>query len=211
MGRVICLIGIDGAGKSSQAEHLVRALREKGIRCKGTHLRVSVFRLVSLPVLLLCRLLKVPEEANHPRCRGSRLLTAIWPYLFFLDFVLFYLIFNFPYYIFPGTVFVFDRYYYDGLVELMVSTGDRSILEGRVGRLFQAVFPRPEVAIYMDVDEGAALRRTPENHTIEYLRKRRVFYKELADRLGMTTIDANRSFEEVQRDIYKLVEAKGLA
>lgn len=211
MGRVICLVGIDGAGKSSQAEGLVGVLRERGIRCKGTHLRVSVFRLVSMPVLLLCRLFKVPEEANHPRCQGSRLLTVLWPYLFFLDFVLFYLIFNFPYYLLPGTVFVFDRYYYDGLVELMVSTGDRSIPEGRVGRLFRAVLPRPEVAIYMDVDEGTALQRTPESHTIEYLGKRRVLYRMLADRLGIITIDANRPFEEVQREIYKLVEAKGLA
>ena len=67
-------------------------------------------------------------------------------------------------------VLIMDRYFYDTLVD--VSDGRRRLWV----RLLEWITPRPDVAVYVDVDPEVAFARKGE-YTIDYLRRRHERYR----------------------------------
>jgi len=124
-GFVVTFSGVDGAGKSTVIEHVVRMLDKKFRRpVKVLRHRPSVF-----PILSAYRYGKAEAErksvANLPRTGGntSTISSVIRFSYYYLDYLLgqWYVHFR---YVLRGYVVVYDRYYYDFMVD-----GRRSNLE----------------------------------------------------------------------------------
>jgi len=209
---IICIIGLDGSGKTSHLVLLSKALERNGFRCKRSHLHGAVFRMLSLPMLFFCRKLGYRDEAGHPLVQSNKAIVSVWPWCFFVDFLIFFLGMTFPNFLRRNVIWLFDRYIYDAVVDLMVATGDQSFHKRLVSRLFIPIFPKPNVTILLDVDAETALRRKKhqESHTLNYLQKRRFLYLRLVEELDIPTVSATRSFNEVHRSLVKAIHDKGV-
>lgn len=209
---IICLIGLDGSGKTSHLALISKALERNGFRCKYVHLHGAVFRMLSLPMLFLCRKLGYRDEANHPLAHSNKAIVSVWPGCFFIDFLIFFIGMTFPNFLRRNVIWLFDRYIYDAVVDLMVATGDQSFHKRLVSRLFLPIFPKPDVTILLDVDMETALRRKEhqESHTLGYLQKRRFLYLKLVEELSIPIVSATEPFNEVHRSLVKAIHDKGI-
>lgn len=209
---IICVIGLDGSGKTSHLTLLSNALKRNGFRCKCFHLHGAVFRMLSLPMLSLCRKLGYRDEAGHPLVQSNKAIVSVWPWCFFMDFLIFFFGMTFPSFRRRNVVWLFDRYIYDAVVDLMVATGDQTFHKRMASRLFLPIFPKPNVTVLLDVDAETALRRKihQESHTLNYLKKRRSFYLKLGEELGLPIVSATKPFNEVHCSLVKAIRDKGI-
>ena len=88
--KLICIIGVDGVGKTTHAQKLVGRLESDGVRCKYTWFRFYHF--LSLLLLAYCRLvaLTVYEAKNGQRIGRhdfykSKIISTLYPWLLFID------------------------------------------------------------------------------------------------------------------------------
>jgi thymidylate kinase len=135
----------------------------------------------------------------------------VWPWLFFLDYLIFLLADNVIFHIKRlfkrenDFIWLLDRYYYDGLVDWACAINADNFLESRSSRLFRRVLPRPDVTILLDISLENALKRKKDEHiNPSYLTDRLTMYHILADLLKIPVVDANRSFTEVHGDILRV-------
>jgi len=212
--RVICLVGPDGAGKTTQARLLMEELSSRGIPCRYQWLRFR--HVVSLPLLAMARLLGLSEveELDSGRTVGyhyfwrSRFFSTLYPVLLFLDTVALYV----TSVLWPlwrtDEVLVCDRYVFDTLVGLMVSTGRESIHQSPIGTLFVSLVPAGSVTLVLNADpETLRDRRDDVRHDRALDRKVRN-YERIADDLGVTTIDADGTPEEIHEAIVHAIDER---
>lgn len=212
MNTIICLTGLDGAGKTSHLKAIKRRFEKEGIRCKIVHLHGAVFRLFSLPLLTLSKSLGYQSEARHPLAHSNKALSFVWPWLFLVDFITFFLGMTFPYFFLKDTVLLFDRYVYDVIVDLMVSTGDTHFQEKTIFKLLLHGFRKPDFVALLDVDARIAYERKmrEESHTLGYLQKRCLLYRRLASVLDIPVIVTSRPWSEAHDDIVEEMSKAGL-
>jgi len=206
----ICLIGIDGSGKTAHLLAIMREFHENGIDCKYVALRGTYFRLLSLPFLYLCRLLgcegKLTTEGREHRTRHphpnlvnrSTALKLLWAVLFLVDIYILAMLRG--YFSLLADIVLCDRFVADSLVDLMATLRDDSIYRGRIGRFFLRV-TWPDVVLLLDVDEEKAFEREKDIPSLEYLRSRRSLYRKIASDYGIPRIDTGRPFAVVHQDI----------
>ncbi len=205
-------MGIDGSGKTEHSDLLINELRQKGQKCKYAHIRMGVFRFFSLPFLLVWKLVGLPTESYHPLMKNYISMFVLWSWLFLMDYQLFYIALTFPN--IPSrkskTIHVFDRYMYDAIVDLNIIRGNSKFVENASTRAFFKIFPKPSIAILLDVDPKNAIARKgdTETHKLSYLVRRRVIYLELAKQLGFKLVNANKDFKSVHNELLNLVNIK---
>ena len=203
---VVCLIGIDGSGKTSHVLKLIDALRAVGILSQFEYMRGSGLRFFARPFYGLARitgheLTMNAAEAPRDERSLSRLapVKRLWPISAMADATLLILVRRL---FAESSVIVSDRNIYDALVDLMVSTGDQDIARRFSARFFLKV-TKPDLAVLLDVDEPEALRRKAEFPLI-YLRSRRAAYRSLAGHLQIPIVDSRASFEKVHSEILSM-------
>lgn len=204
---IICLIGLDGSGKTSQLMLIKDKLQRKGVCCRYVHLHVAVFRLVSLPLLFLCKKIGYREEAHHPVVGSNKAIKSVWPFFFFIDFLIFFVGMTLPYFLRRGIVFLFDRYIYDALVDLMAAMNDPDVYKTLASKLLM-LLPKPTTTVLLDLDEQVAfvrMSRKGEAHTLDYLRRRRHLFLRLASKLTLPVVDASKPFDEVHNRIIEAI------
>jgi thymidylate kinase len=96
-------------------------------------------------------------------------------------------------------VVIFDRYHYDELANLGMSSG---IVRAYV-RLILWLVPPPNVAFLLDADPMLARARKPE-YPVDFLHTSRASYLNLARLAGMTVI-APQPIEDVERETSRRV------
>ena len=204
-GAFICLTGIDGSGKTTQAKRLVSVLRARGHRARYVWCRGRPF--VFLPIILLGRWLwRAPNprrlgarsgerENGYQQSKGrafkSRLLRAAWRWIALAERLVEARIkirHNRR-----GEIVVCDRYVYDGVADLCVTLGQsvEDVLWRQNGRYDRAL-PKPDVTLMLDVDVETALARKDDIPSRSYIENRHGLYRDLAVRLNWTVIDATR-------------------
>ena len=163
---LITLSGIDGAGKSTLARELRRALEAGG---RPVVLRHANHELGIYGILRSLR----PRRPRRPAAERVRYL-VLWnrplrAAVFLADLVVFA-----SYRWFIETVrrrdLIMDRYFYDTLVDL---SGPRS---WTLLRWLARLVPAPDLAILVDADPEVAFARKGE-HSIDLLRRRAVAYR----------------------------------
>jgi thymidylate kinase len=186
---LVSFSGVDGAGKSTQIANLEAVLKSGGYRV----------RLLSFwdNVVVGCRWregfvhraygsergIGAPGKPVERRDKNVRhwYLTLARHALYFLDAM------NLAWVTARERsdcdILIFDRYIYDELANLPLS----SRLTRAYIWLVTAIVPRPDVAYLLDADPAAARERKPE-YPVEFMRKCRVAYKQLAIILRTFTV-----------------------
>ena len=98
---------------------------------------------------------------------------------------------------------IFDRYIYDELANLPL----KNPLTRLFVRAVHALVPRPDVAFLLDVDVEAARARKPE-YPVDFMRKCRESYAELARMLRTMTIIPASGIEECTQEVIGAAEAR---
>ena len=111
-----------------------------------------------------------------------------------------------------GITVVVDRYYYSGIV--YSAAKDRTDLSLGWARAPDVGLPRPDICLFLDVAPEAAAERAGfgtekyENGRMQ-TRVRELFYEllRLPDGKDICVVDASQSLEDVEREVWALVEA----
>jgi thymidylate kinase len=222
-GAVIALSGLDGAGKSTQAEVLCTSLTKLGYEAVvvwvpiGTSPSLRRFAsgakrgLARLPVGPLAhadretverRLLSQTEDGGPTGGRGRRLAASIWSTV--ITFA------NAASYRRSargtrtgGRIVIFDRYVLDTVVDLRFSYAPegRLLLQEALVRLLS---PAPRCAFLLDASPETAHARKPD-WSLAQTRVRASLYRREYGRLGVRRLDAERPADELAAQIAREV------
>lgn len=186
----ICITGIDGVGKTTHVNLILEHLRKKGIKCQYKWLRFH--HLFSLPLLAFCRVagytrvstLGGSQKCSYHEFYKSRLISTIYPWILFLDTLLFTII---KVYIpmFFGTSIVCDRFVYDTLIDVAVATKVHEIYRKPVGKLFLKLIPKNAHFVMLDLDKSTIFLRRPELKDDLTFDERYALYESLSSQLNI--------------------------
>ncbi len=188
--KVLSFSGIDGAGKSTQVEALRAHLQELGYRCTlftfwGDVVAFPRFReRLSLKAFKGDKGIGSPENPIIRRDKNvtSWYVVAIRLVLYLADATRLCMVLARSLEKEADFV-IFDRYIFDALANLPLQ---RRPIRLYVRFLLRFV-PKPDIAILLDADPEAAVRRKPE-YPLEFVRRNREAYLRLARLAGMNTV-----------------------
>lgn len=185
-GMIVAIEGVDGAGKTTQAKKLVRALKARGIRAHytsepsdsryGAIIRQLLSRRGVNPHILA--LLFAADRLHHVERVVNPLLQQ-------------------------GTIVVCDRYLYSSYAYQGVMTGHPLWV-----REINSRVPAPDIAVLLDVPVQDALRRKKRRIRFEdpsFLEEVRREYLRLCEAGLMVVIDGSGGVEEVFRMLLGVV------
>jgi len=208
--KLIVFTGIDGSGKTSHSKVTEEFLRSIGVDCIAYHW----FRhlLVSMVSIIYAKLFKKPIII-HRYTKGKQVYTdsfrkkvrtsaAIFrPLLQLLDNWIFIgstLLIN----MLKGRWVICDRYFYDYYIRFRVlGYPVPKIIEWLVYRLT----PAPHLLIIFDVNPLISYKRRGGEHPLWYYVYARKEYFRLAKIKKAVIINTEKSFEEVQRTVNRLI------
>lgn len=203
-GEIICIIGPDGTGKSTQARMLMDTLQSRGIECRYRWLRFHHF--LSLPVLGLARLMglsgtRVLDDGTrigyHSFSR-SRLVSALYPVLLFADTLGYYLAFVALPSRITGTTFVCDRFIHDTIIDLMISVGTDAFERLPMKKYFFGMIPGENLKVFLlNADDSVLIKRRNDIKHDAALSIRIKLYNEAAQICDIKRIDASLPIEEI--------------
>ncbi len=202
---LICLTGMDGTGKTTQARRLVSTLRARGIRSKyvwNTYQPVLMKPLIVLGQALFFRNRDPFRDYagySHRKLGLLRNRLLAWSYerLVLLD----YWVQNLAQVRVPllaGNTVVSDRYVHDAIVNLTVDLGYSP--EKTRSKLDEALrtVPRPDLIFFLDAPEEVSFRRKNDIPAVAHLKNRRDLYLEMARVSGAILIDGSRGLDDVE-------------
>ena len=205
-GLLICIIGVDGVGKTTHVHKLLDRLKQNGVICRYTWFRF--FHFISLPLLAFCRLtnLTVYEGKNDQRMGRhefyrSKVISFLYPWFLFIDILPMYFIKIYVPLRFGYTV-VCDRFIYDTLVDLMIDLKDFDIYKKYIGRLFINLIPKDACTILLDLNESSIRERRYDLRNDQSLKARRKMYNLIAKEFKLPIIENNLTIEDIHNKIY---------
>lgn len=225
-GRLISFSGLDGAGKTSQAQALKESLERLGFdvdiawaRLEWTTLWENRWLgLIAAPARGALRLVswltssrrrgRPPsrdEASNSPALEPARvrerseLISQVWVSIIAAAH-------GWAQrrttraHLRRGAVVISDRYTLDAAVQLRYLYGPQRLFRFQTW-LLRRLLPTPLLAYLVDVPPETAHRRKPEQYDLEALARQALLYRELAERLGVKVIDGERAREELCAEI----------
>ena len=218
--KIVVIMGLDGCGKTTQANLLSQKLSEMGMQAEIIWLRGESY--LTSPLIKIGKfVLRAPGESKRGEGIRDRsyktyvsskkalfrnpLARAIWKVLALFDAYL-SLRFALRRIRSQAHVLIFDRYIYDTIIDIDTAFGS----EGReVSKIlnsdFMKVFPKPDLVILLEIDPKEAIKRKDDIPSLEYLEERFPLYSMVADTIGARRIDATQSIEEIGDEIVSLV------
>lgn len=212
--RLINVIGIDGAGKTTLARNLAKEMRKSG---KAAQYRYcQYFAKLLYPVKLLAKFsvmrrtdaFKNYADYNHTKKATSRrfpFLAGVYTFIWLFDYLL-QVTFKIAFPVFMGRRLVIDRYIFDIAVNLSLTSGRNVAYAAKLVNRFLKFSIRPDLVIFIDLPEEVALQRKDDIPDIEYLRERRERYLRLAKTYEFKIIDGAQPPEQVLEDALALVQ-----
>ncbi len=184
----ICLEGIDGSGKSTQIEMLMKWIEETGLEV------FRVFEPTDSPTGRLIReMLQNPNATNRNVQKTLALLFAA-DRTVLMDKIVQAEEAN--------KIVISDRCFYSSMV---YQNGKEWIAE------INKFAKKPDIVLLLDIDPETAISRCEGKDSFEemnFLREIRERYLELADKEGFTVVNANNGLNKVHDDIKRVVAHK---
>lgn len=204
-GKLICIIGPDGTGKTTQANHLVEYLQHQGVDCEYKWLRFHHF--FSLPVLAVARMMGISrvetlesgKKIGYHEFYRSKLISMIYPYVLFIDTLVFTTLkVTIPTRIFSKTI-VCDRSVHDTLVDLTLSTKTSGLLNTSLSKRYATIIPRNCLIIALLSDENTLRGRREDIQYDKVLLQKLHWYQVICDMFNIPSIDASLPIETVEQ------------
>jgi thymidylate kinase len=195
--------GVDGAGKSTQIDHLCTFLEERGVRFRVLRFWDDIASLTNVREGTGHRVFKGEKGIGHPdrpinrrdkNVRGFP-MTCIRMFLYFVDALSTRKVFGRA---MRGNVefVIFDRYTYDELANLNL----QNAAVRAYARLIMRLVPRPDVSFVLDADPDAARARKPE-YPVDFIRLNRQAYFDLNRIVGGLTVIAPMAIDEAKKQV----------
>jgi thymidylate kinase len=190
---LVSFSGVDGAGKSTQIEALCSRLRQDGVDVRVIRFWDDIAQLTQFRVSAGHTIFKGDKGVGTPSAPINRRdknvrswpMSALRGFLYLVDAVATRSAVKHA--LRSGAdLVIFDRYMYDELANLPVSSpwGQSYI------RLIMKLVPRPNISFLLDASPEKARARKPE-YPLEFLRINRKSYMDMVDVIGgITVIDA---------------------
>jgi len=199
--KLICITGIDGAGKTRLAHEVAAALRQQGM--PATYVYGRLYPVISRLLMNLGRVVLLRE---HDPWQNYRAYTAgkkqtmrnplvAWPYTIavLLDYYVQIWCKLLPH-LFSRQVIVLDRYVYDTVIsDLTVHLNYSPAQTERAIEWGLRLLPVPALTILIDLPEEVAFSRKTDIPHIDYLKERSGWYRKLCDRPEVERFDGTGS------------------
>lgn len=206
--KLVCIIGTDGAGKTTQARRLQDHLRADGREVEyawGKYGSEYTKRFIELIKRVLDASGKdMDDHSSRSETKDSFLANPAVRVTYLMYMLTIYyvqLLRRVVVPVYTSDVLVCDRYVHDTIVDIMVDyeySGER----GRTMlRVFQALLPEPDHVVFIDVPVDVSLERKDDIPTEEYITQKRRAYDELLAELDVPTIDGTQSRDEVFEEL----------
>ncbi len=210
-GILICFIGIDGSGKSTQAEMIFDHLSKRKINVVINWGRREPFLIKPITILIKKFLLREKggtEGKNYIYIKKSRnkyfkitALRNLWINIALLDYF-FKLISRIHLPLLKGNIVICDRYIHDAIADFAGnfnynSDNIRTMLKNHLLRLF----PKPTKVFYIDIPPEIGAKRKFDGTSIEYLKDRKRIYDLLNKEIDIIKVDGSKNIESVQKII----------
>jgi len=207
--KLVSFSGIDGSGKSTQIEALRVGLNEMGLRVVLITFWDDVARLKGIREVSGHTLFKgekgvgTPKRPINRRDKNVRswYMTLVRFVLYFVDAMSLRVVVNRALRA-DADVVIFDRYHYDELANLGLSS---RVVRAYVGFLLRLV-PQSDISFLLDADPEQARARKPE-YPVDFLQVNRASYLALGEIGGMTII-APQPVDDVKRAVMQQVLTK---
>jgi len=200
--RLLSFSGIDGAGKSTQIDAVLRYLQDHGQGVQRYTFWDNVVGFSKCREHLSLRLFKGETGVGHPErpiARRDKNISSWYVvilrlFLYLLDAIRLSAIV--PKCVGKKVEFVvFDRYIYDQLANLPLQYWPVRLY----ARALLRIIPKPDVAFLLDADPEEAVLRKPE-YPLEFVRHNRHAYLTIANLAGMLVLPPS-SIEETNQAI----------
>lgn len=211
-GRLLVLSGLDGSGKSTQAELLAKRLHREGYDVATVWSRWEPA--LSAPLIRFAKRRLDPRAdaatadyrhftAAKRQTMQSRWKRILWQLMVWSEYAAQINLRLMPHIIKRRGV-ICDRYIYDTLIDIAVNF---SMKPGEIDSLCHhpllALFPTPHQVIYIDIAPETGAARKADGTPPEYLADRREYYRSMARLLGAAIIDGGPTMEEVAEAIWE--------
>jgi len=212
-GNLICIIGIDGTGKTTIAKKIVKLI-SKNNQSKYIHCRY--YPILLMPCMLLAKVFLyrgVTAKSNYSgysklkRNFLSGWKGSIYKNLLLIDFwVQVLLKVTLPLFI-TKKIFVCDRYLHDTIfTDLAADVGLSNYDCNKLLERLFILFPKPDLCFLLDIKEDIAFSRKDDTISLEYLKERRGLYLSYANINNLDVIKCDKkSIDEVFAELYNKI------
>jgi thymidylate kinase len=205
-GRLICLTGIDGSGKTTLAHGLAEWLGARGQVYRYVYARF--LPLLVRPMWVIAKWAtrsreeQRPGYADYTARKRSLLRPGIFSHLHEASVLLDYwlqILFKVSLPLGMGRNLICDRYVYDTVVsDLAPDLGYSPERMRMVIDACLAVMPRPDLVFLLDVPEDTTLSRKNDVAAVDYLTERREIYRSLTLREQAVALDGTLPRDRVR-------------
>jgi thymidylate kinase len=202
---IISISGIDGSGKSTVAQLLMRLLRRYSVRFEVVWFRWRALTLYTLYLYSRFRGLYVRVYVPWlKRWIGIHVFhidpvaRRLYPYLLFIDLTVFYILHRLLWWVKGVKIVIFDRFYLDALIDAVYTCRfvDRFFLS-----LYIAMQRRVPGAVVLDVDVDTAVARKRDIVSRREIEFKRRLYSTIARDLNIPVVDARRELPQVLSNV----------
>lgn len=207
--KFICLVGIDGSGKTTLAKAFVKFAKEKGVDyhyvwANNQPIFLGICRLFSRAIFFRGKGMfeNYSEYVNRKKSLAkNKNIYRIYKLLHTIDYYIWIFVkVKLP--LFMGRRLICDRYVYDVAINLGLLS---DLNFEQINELIQQYFrymPVPEKVFFLDVPLETALQRKDDIPSITYLIARRDKYSLLSDHYGFITINGTGKIDSIISEMF---------
>jgi thymidylate kinase len=192
MGVLISLSGIDGAGKSTQVELLLKYFRSNSKKIIATEFMFGYF--ILNPLIRVLRSV-TGSPSGGPVKRNSSNLAKLWFVPAFIDIWLGYFFRTRPL-LSKYDFIIADRFYTD----IWANLSYYGYQPSWAFELLIKLLPTPDIAFMLSVDP-ATVRKREDDFPDDYYKEQAKIYKHLAEKVNIHVVDANQDPKAVFNQI----------
>jgi dTMP kinase len=202
---LICIIGIDGSGKTTLAKHLVQEMLDRGRKSQyvwGGFCPTLLLR----PLLWLAKR-SIYREDRHSHVSAqkgpilkNKMVSTIYHHVVLADYVL-QMLTRVGVPLLLGQTVVCDRYLHDTVANtafILDYTDDKML---HLLKWMRHLIPRPDILLLADLPEHVAYARKDDVLSITFLSERRKRYLQIAEANDLTILDACQSADALAQSV----------